>query len=139
MTGAAGTPSAVSCVICSSAICHFGRNATVSVHGRQHRLAGDAQDGAVVPGGVGDEVMHRLMAGAHVAGINAGGHRFDALPFPRQTEPGDIVPKRTMPVLVPEGGGETFNIRVKPLGAGAREVGHTPRVSAYPMNSLTLL
>jgi hypothetical protein len=44
-----------------------------------------------------------------------------------------------MPILVPEGGGETLNIRVKPLGAGAREVGHTPRLPAYPMNPLILL
>jgi hypothetical protein len=40
---------------------------------------------------------------------------------------------------VTEGGGETLNIRVKPLGAGAREVGHTPRLPAYPMASLTFL
>jgi hypothetical protein len=74
-----------------------------------------------------------------VARINARGHRFDALPFPRQTQPRDIVPERTMPVLMTEGGGETLNIRVKPLGAGAREVGHTSRLPAYPMNSLTFL
>jgi hypothetical protein len=40
-----------------------------------------------------------------------------------------------MPVPVTEGGGETLKKRVKPLGAGAREVGHTPR-PAYPMDSL---
>jgi hypothetical protein len=28
---------------------------------------------------------------------------------------------------------------VKPLGAGAREVGHTPTMTAYPMTSLTFL
>jgi hypothetical protein len=44
-----------------------------------------------------------------------------------------------MPILVTEGGGETLNIRVKPLGAGAREVGPTPRLPAYPMPSLTSL
>ena len=44
-----------------------------------------------------------------------------------------------MPILVPEGSGETLNIRVKPLGAGGREVGHTPSFPAYPMNPLTLL
>jgi len=41
-----------------------------------------------------------------------------------------------MPVLVTEGGGETLNIRVKPPGAGARKGAHTPRLPAYPMNSL---
>ena len=44
-----------------------------------------------------------------------------------------------MSISVTETGGETLNIRVKPLGAGAREVGHTWRVPAYPMNSLTFL
>jgi hypothetical protein len=44
-----------------------------------------------------------------------------------------------MPIPVTEGDGETLNIRVKPLGAGAREVGHTPTMTAYPMTSLTLL
>jgi hypothetical protein len=44
-----------------------------------------------------------------------------------------------MPVLVAEGGGEALNVRVKPLRAGAREVGHTPRLPAYPMNLLTFL
>jgi len=44
-----------------------------------------------------------------------------------------------VPILMAEGGGETLNIRAKPLDAGAREVGHTPRRPAYPMTSLTFL
>jgi len=115
------------------------RHWPVAFQGRQHRLAGHAQDGRIVPGGVRDEVVHRLMARAHVAGIDAGGHRLDTLPVPRQTEPGDISPQRAMAIPVAEGGGETLNIRVKPLGAGAREIGHMLRLPAYPMNSLTLL
>ena len=107
--------------------------------GRQHRLPGDAQDGPIVPGGVRDEVMHRLMPGTHVAGIHTRRHGFDALPLPRQTQSRDIVPERTMAVLVTEGRGEPLNIRVKPFGAGTREGGHTPRLPAYPMNSLTFL
>ena len=79
------------------------------------------------------------MAGAHMALIDQRGHRLDALPFPRQTQPGDIVPEGTMPILVTQGGGETLNVRTEPLGAGAREVGHTPRLPAYPMKTLTLL
>jgi hypothetical protein len=62
-----------------------GGHRTVSVEGRQHRLPGDAQEGGVIPGGVRDEVMHRLMAGPYVTGIDACGHRFDALAVPRQT------------------------------------------------------
>jgi hypothetical protein len=79
------------------------------------------------------------MACAHVAWIDACGHRLDALPFPRQTEPRDIRLQGGVPILVTEGGGETLNIRVKPLGARGREGGHTPRLPAYPMTSLTFL
>jgi len=43
------------------------------------------------------------------------------------------------PAPVTEGGGETLNIRVKPLGAGGREVGHTPMLPAYPMTSLVFM
>ena len=39
-----------------------------------------------------------------------------------------------MPILVAKGGAEMLNIRAKPLGSGVREVGHTPRLPAYPMN-----
>jgi len=53
--------------------------------------------------------------------VDTRGHRFDALPFPRQTEPGDIGAERTMPILVTEDAGEPFNIRVKRRGAGAVE------------------
>jgi hypothetical protein len=38
-----------------------------------------------------------------------------------------------------QGGGETLHVRTEPLGAGARKVGHTPRLPAYPMKLLTLL
>jgi hypothetical protein len=79
--------------------------------------------------------MHRLMACAHVAGIDARGHRLDALPISGQAEAGDVGPQGAVPILVTEGGGETLNIRVKPLGAGAREGGHTPMLPAYPMTS----
>jgi hypothetical protein len=83
--------------------------------------------------------MHRLVAGADVAWIDARRHRFDALPLPRQTEPGDIVTEGPMPILVTEGGGEPLNIRAEPSGAGTRVVGHTSRLPAYPMKSLTFL
>ena len=44
-----------------------------------------------------------------------------------------------MPILVAEGGGETLNVHAKPLGTSAREVGHTPILTAYPTKPLTLL
>src|SRR5262249_40992195 len=118
---------------------HPGRHRPVAFQGRQHCLPADAQDGRIVPGGVRHEMMHRLMRGAQVAGIHPRRHGFDALPVSRQTQPGDIVPERAMAVLVAEGAAEPLNIRVKPLAAGTRGGGHTPRLPAYPMISLTLL
>src|SRR2546428_424170 len=115
------------------------RHRAVSLQGRQHGLTGRAQDGAIVPGGIGDEVMHRLMARAHVARIDARGHRLDALPLPGQTEPGDIGPQGAVPIPMAAGPAETLNIRVKPLGAGGPEVGHTWMLPAYPRNPLILL
>jgi hypothetical protein len=44
-----------------------------------------------------------------------------------------------MSILMTQGGGETLHVRTEPLGAGARKVGHTPRLPAYPMNLLTFL
>src|SRR5262249_1053015 len=113
-----------------------GGHRPVAFQGRQHRLPGDAQDGPIVPGGVRDEGMPRLMPGGDVPRIDPRRHGFDALSVAWQTQPGDIVPERTMAVLVAKGAAEPLNIRVKPLAAGSRGVGHTPRLPAYPMDSL---
>jgi hypothetical protein len=115
------------------------RHRAMALQGREHRLPGHAQHGPVVPAGVRNEVMHRLMAGPDMARIDPRGHRLDALPLPRQTQPGNVVPQRTMPILVTQGGGETLNVCTEPLGAGARVIGHTPRLPAYPMPALTFL
>lgn len=43
-----------------------------------------------------------------------------------------------MSIPVPEGPGEALNIRVKPLGASGRKVGHTT-MTGYLMNRLAFL
>jgi len=111
----------------------------MALQGRQHCLPGDAQNGGIIPGGVGDEMMHRLMPRADVAWIDSRRHGFDALPVSRQTQPRDIVPERTVAVPVAEGAAEPLNIRVKPLAARTRGSGHTPRLPAYSMNPLAFL
>ena len=107
--------------------------------GREHGVASDAQHGGIVPRGIRDKAVHRLMARRDMARIDACGHRLDALPLARQAQAHDVGPQRLMPVPVAEGGGETLNIRVKPLGARGREVEHTLMLTAYPMNSLTFV
>jgi len=44
-----------------------------------------------------------------------------------------------VPIPMAEGRAETLNIRVKPLGAGGPEVGHTWMLPAYPRNPLMLV
>src|SRR3989441_12063281 len=88
---------------------------------------GRAQDRGIVPGGIGDEVMHRLMTGSHVAGIDPRRHRLHALPNPPQTEAGDNGAEGGGAVPGGGGGGEALRIRVETLGARGREGGATPR------------
>ncbi len=51
-------------------------------HGGQHRVPGDPQHGRVVPGGVGHEVMQRLMARPHSPRVDPGSQGFDAFRSP---------------------------------------------------------
>jgi hypothetical protein len=46
---------------------------------REGPLAGGVEDGVVVPRGFGDQVKHRLMAGAHMVGVDLRRDRLDTL------------------------------------------------------------
>ena len=54
----------------------------VAIQRRQQDVAGSLEHGGGVPRGVRDEVMHGLVTRAHMAGIDPGGHRLDALAIP---------------------------------------------------------
>src|SRR4030095_1373738 len=95
--------------------------------------------GRGVPGGVGDKVVHRLVAGADMTRVHARGHGLDTLPVPGQTQAGDIRPQGGMPILVAEGRGQLVHIRGEAMGASRLGYAHTLRLPAYPMIPLTFL
>src|SRR5712691_11196632 len=105
-------------------------------HRRQYPRARDAQHRRGMPGRIGDEVVHRLVAGANMPWIDARRHRLDALALPRQAQAGDVRAQRLMAIPVAEGGGETLHIRGKSLGTSGRGVGHASMLAGYPINSL---
>lgn len=51
--------------------------------GRQHQILDRVQNGTIIPGGLGDEMMQGLVGGADPAGFDTRGHRLDALALPR--------------------------------------------------------
>src|SRR5207245_9657324 len=101
--------------------------------------ARDAQHGGGVPGRIGNEVVHRLVARADMPRIDARRHGLDALALPGQAQAGDVRAQRLMAIPVAEGGGETLHIRGNSLGSSGRGVGHASMLAAYPMISLTFL
>ena len=92
-------------------------------HRRQHPVSGDAQDGRLVPGGIGDEVLHRLVPRADMPRIDPGGHRLDALPLARQAQPGEVGAHRLVAIGVSQGHGQPLDVLTEPAGAGIRVCG----------------
>jgi len=80
---------------------HDPKRATAEDHARHHPLGDPAQHLLVRPIGLGHEVMQRLVAGAGVQRINAGGHRLHALALQRQHQPGAIASEPRVSVGVP--------------------------------------
>jgi hypothetical protein len=69
---------------------------------RQHPIPHRGEHGPVIPGCLGDEVVHRLVRGADAPRGQLGRHRLDALALARQQQAGAIRPQRAGPVGVPE-------------------------------------
>src|SRR5216684_3531951 len=114
-------------------------HAAVARHPLEHPLPRHAQHGGGVPGRVGDEMMHRLMARLDVAGIDARRHRLDALALPRQAEAGDVGAQGVMAIPMAEGCGQAVHIGGEALGTSRLGDGHTASLAAYPMNSIIFL
>lgn len=72
------------------------------------------QNSTIVPGGLGDEMMQGLVGGADPVGLDARGHRFDALALPRQHQAGAIGAKRRCTIGVTERRGKTLDIGCEP-------------------------
>lgn len=74
----------------------------MTVHLRQDQVARDAEHHRVLPRGVGNQVVHRLVPRPHVPRIDPRGHGLDALPLPRQAQSGQVGTQRLVPIPVPK-------------------------------------
>jgi hypothetical protein len=74
-----------------------------------------------------------------MARVHAGGHGFDTLPVPGETQAGDIGPEGVMPIPVAEDRGQLVHIRGEAMGSSRLGCAHTLRLPAYPMIPLTFL
>ena len=95
---------------------------------------------ASVPGRVGDQVMHRLVASPHVPGVDPRGHGLDALPVSRQTQAGEVGAQRLAPIRMSEGTRQPVEVLTEPPFAGIARVGsHAPILAWYPRRALTFV
>ena len=69
---------------------------------RQHVAAHRRQQGGIVPGRLGHEVVQRLVRRADPERLDPGRHRLDALALARQQQAGGVGPQRRPPVRVAE-------------------------------------
>jgi len=106
-----------------------GRHRPVPRHRRQHPVAGHAQNRRSLPGRAGDEVMHRLVSGGDMAGIDPGRHRLNTLPVPRQAQPGEVGAQRLAAIRVAEGVRHPLDVLPKAPFMGTTDVGHAPKLA----------
>ena len=64
------------------------------------RLRRSPEHGRIIPLGLRDHVVHRLVLGLHAARLDPGGHRLDALALAGQEQAGRVGPQRRAPVRV---------------------------------------
>jgi hypothetical protein len=135
-----GDPDRVASLLRDAGIVHDPRgHGTVALQRFDHPVARDAEHGGGVPGGVRDEVVHRLVARPHVTGVHAGGHRLDALARSGQTEPRQVRTQRLSTIPVAEGTTQTLEIGAKAAVRGGRRMGHASSVPHHPGRCLDFM
>lgn len=82
---------------------------------REGECADLPQHWLVTPGGIGDEVVHRLVLAAHVAGVKARSHRFDALTVAREHQSCRVGTQWLCAVGVAYGLGQQLDVVIKSL------------------------
>ena len=96
-------PHRVLALLGESRVIHEPRgDRAMTIHLRQDDVAGDAEHRRILPGGVGDQVMHRLVPCPDVPRVDARGHGLDALALTREAQPGEVGPQRLVPIPVPQ-------------------------------------
>jgi hypothetical protein len=85
----------------------------------QHRgndeIQAPIQDRFIIPWSIGNHMMQRLMHSSHILGSESGGHRFDALAFTRQQQSGAVILQGVVPIGMPCGFCQSFDICRKAL------------------------
>jgi len=101
----------------------------VSLDGRDHRPAHGSENGRVVPGRLGHNVMHRLMPRLHPLRIEPGRHRLHTLALTRQQQTRTVGPRRLIPAGMAQSRYDLIQIRRKPILARAQP---SPFTSYHP-------
>jgi hypothetical protein len=99
------------------------------IHFHQDDVPRDTEHRRVLPWGVGDQVMHRLVPRPYVPRVDAGGHGLDALSFAREAQPGEIGSQRLVPIPVSQRQGQPLHVVTEPL---------LPRIARFGCHALTL-
>ena len=71
-----------------------------------------------------------------MARIDPGGHGLDALPLPRQAQPGEVGAHRRVAIGMAKGHGQPLDVLTEPAGVGIQGGCHTPMLAWYPPKSL---
>ena len=84
-------------------------------------------------------MVHRLVPGADVPGVDTRRHGLDALPLARQVQAGEVGAQRFSAIRVSEGQRQLPDILTKPAFAGIDRVGHASMLAWYPAEPLAFL
>ena len=80
------------------------------LHLRQNLGPHEREESRVRPGGLGDDMVERLMDGLNPSGFEPGCHRFDALALARQDQPGAVSPQGRHTISMTQSLRQMFNI-----------------------------
>src|SRR6266536_567020 len=100
------------------------RDRTMTFHRIEHAVSGQSQHGRILPCGIRNEMMHRLVPRADMPWINASRHRLDALPIACETQPSTVCSKRPGTIGMPHNHKQEFKILLKPLLGGVGAFAH---------------
>jgi hypothetical protein len=107
-----------------------GGHHAVPLYDLEHEVPGGPQHGRVVPGGIGDEVVQRLVTRGHMPWVDACGHRLDALAVTGKAESRHIGSQRLSAIGMTDGLSQGLQVIPKaPLGrsGGGRHAGMMPQ------------
>jgi hypothetical protein len=115
------------------------RNSAVTFHCIKHAVTGHSQHGGIVPFGIRNEMMHRLVPRADMPWVNPSRHRLDALPITRETQPRQVCSKRRGTIGMSHDHRQKLEILLKPLLGGVVGFGHDQDDRIFSQNASMVL